>query len=116
MTFIPNRTCQLAKRNGTDIYGQPVFLQATTVPCAVVNYSLKIAKTSVRADTSATRGHAEEEEAVVRLLFPAVVNIAIGDQVTLDTISLKVMTAFPQSNVQGQIDHIQADLTLWEDE
>ena len=59
--FRPNLTCIISVSSGeTDVYGKPMPAKRVTERCAIVKLDIKNTKTSVRADTSASRGNARE--------------------------------------------------------
>lgn len=108
--FIPNTTCRLYSRTDTqDLYGQYSFAAPVTVGCSVVQMDLVVKKTSVRADSSASRGRAEEEIGLVRLLFPTSTSVKEGDVCEVDGYAIEVIRIFPRRNTVGQLDHYQVD-------
>jgi hypothetical protein len=109
--FIPNATCELYSRTDIqDVYGDFSFLPPQqNVPCAVVQMDLVVKKTSVRADSSASRGRAEEEIGLVRLLFPVTVSVKEGDIVAVDGQVVEVIRIFPRRDITGKLDHYQVD-------
>lgn len=108
--FRPNTHCLLFVRSDTqDLYGSYTFDDPITVPCTVVAMDLKVTKTSVRADSSASRGRAEEEIGTARILFKADATIKEGDQVQMDGNTLDCTRIFQRHDVLGKIDHLQVD-------
>lgn len=107
--FNPNNTCVLRKATATlDVRGERTYLPPKRgVPCAVVSLDLLIDKTSVRADSSGSRGRAEEQQGDALLLFPTYVTIANLDIVEVDGVTLEVISVFPRRNVLGQLDHFE---------
>lgn len=107
--FIPNNTCRHWKPSATiDIRGERTYILARSVtPCAVVSLDLLIDKTSVRADSSGSRGRAEEEQGDALLLFPAYVSIDENDIVEVDGAVLEVISVFPRRSVLGVLDHFE---------
>lgn len=97
----------------TDEFGQPTFGPARPAKCAVVKFLVGREKTSVRADSSGSRGNAEEITADARLLFPPATKILIGDKVTLFDVDLRVLNFTPRLSVAGRLDHYQVDLERW---
>lgn len=109
--FIPNATCRLYRHtNIKDLYGAYVFDAPVTVRCSVISLDLKVAKTSVRVDSSASRGRAEEEVGLATLLFLPNTQITEGDVVQVDGQVLEVIRLFPRRDVLGKVDHITVDL------
>jgi hypothetical protein len=109
--FLPNTSCTLHSRTDTqDIYGTYTFLPPKLkVPCGVTQMDLVVKKTSVRADSSASRGRAEEEIGLARLLFSKTVVIREGDVVEILGQVIEVSRIFPRLDILGQLDHVQVD-------
>lgn len=115
--FRPNALCQLSRQSEeTTVYGQTKLLAPKETNCAVVWLESQATKTSVRTDSSASRGNAREETIKSRMLFPTYVEIDKGDKVEIYGLALKVESVFPRHNVNGQFDHWQVDLTKWASE
>lgn len=112
--FIPNVTCTVTKANGGyDRYGQPTPGESREVRCSIIRLDLEDMKTSVRSDSSATRGMAREVVANARFMFPSDELIEIGDLLTvLNTIRLRVKSVYPRISVIGNLDHYQVDADI----
>lgn len=109
--FRPNTYCYVYQRSDEqDAYAQFTYSQPIKTPCSVTQMDLKVAKTSVRADSSASRGRAEEEIGMARLLFLPNAVLREGDIVTIDGNALEVMRIFQRHDVNGKVDHLQVDL------
>lgn len=110
MLFRPNTTCLLHSRQGAyDIYGKHSFAPAQTIPCAVISYDVSRLKSSVRVDSSGSRGRADELAGRARFLFPRTTTIVRGDVVFKDGYWLKVIEIHPRYAVDGRYDHIEVD-------
>ena len=107
--FVPNNTCSLYGATATmDIRGERTYLPVKLgVPCAVISLNLKIDKTSVRADSSGSRGRAEEDQGDAMLLFPASVEIQRNDIVACDGETLEAISIMPRRSVLGRLDHYE---------
>ncbi|MCR9222937.1 MAG: hypothetical protein NXH70_02610 [Hyphomonas sp.] len=113
--FRPNTTCLLYQGSATlDIYGASSFGTPATTPCAVIAYDLARTKTTVRADSSGTRGRGEHLEGVARFLFPKTVTINRGDKVYKDSYWLEVVEIHPRYDVSGTLDHWEVDFNRTE--
>lgn len=105
--FLPNTTCWLHRRSGApNRRGEYDYAPRVITPCSVVKLNLKTDHTSVRADSSASRGKAEEEQGDARLLFPANTVIAAGDIVEVEGEGIRATEIFPRRNVLGVLDHL----------
>lgn len=115
--FRPNVACTVVSMDKpTDLFGQPVRGVERKVKCGIVRLEVGILKTSVRADSSASRGQAIEQIAHSRLLFLPVVVIRPNDLVIVRGFTLEVDSIYPRYDVQGNLDHWQVDLHIWASE
>ena len=73
-------------------------------------------KTSIRADSSASKGQATEITALARILFLPNENIGPRDKVAVSGYELEVESVYPRHDVNGQLDHLQVDLKRWASE
>lgn len=97
----------------TDEYGQRQFGAVKNTRCAIVTLKAKSEKTSVRTDSSASGGRAEEKQGESRLLFrPGIVKL--GDRVTVVGMALRVLSVFPRHDVNGRHDHDEVDCEAWD--
>lgn len=113
MAFTPNIIGQLYKKDGYDKFGQPLTAGPFVCQLAVVNAKRKAQKTSVRADSSASRGAADEITADLgRILFPIHMNISIGDMVVFDGGRYNIVSKHLRRSVIGVIDHIECDIEV----
>lgn len=111
--FRPNLKCKLATYEKADGYGKRQYGPWKTVPCAIVKLVQESKKTSVRTDSSATRGTAQEILANARLLFPKYVSLKPGDRVSILGFELTVVSVFPRHNVLGNQDHWEIDFNVY---
>jgi hypothetical protein len=110
----PNLHCTITKAGETyDGYGRPVLGKTVRSLCSVVKLMNSAEKTSVRADSSASRGSAAEITADARLLFSPLTNITVGDKVIVAGFELRVMNVAPRFDVHSRLDHYQVDANVW---
>jgi hypothetical protein len=107
--FIPNNYGQLSRKLGANIYGERTFQAPVTVPCAIVDNTDQLKKTPVRADSSASRGAAEEDVSVAKILFPANIAIAKDDTFAITDLKLRVTMVQKRFSVFGVLDHLEVD-------
>lgn len=114
--FRPNKFGLLQRRTGYNGFGEPLFSPQVRVRCAVVSLNLNTAKTSVRTDSSATRGNAEEDTSTAKILFP--IDVRIGKEMKFEIAGqqFRVMDVQPRFAVNGRHDHDECMLTVWVDE
>jgi hypothetical protein len=95
------------------MYGKESLQSSAQLYCGVVRLSASNQKTSVRADSSASRGTAIEVTYDSRLLFLPLTEIGRGDKLTIVTLELRVETVQPRFDIRGRLDHLQVDLIAW---
>lgn len=104
-----NVACRHQKKTRTDMYGQENWSDPVQLRCAVVKLEHEKADTTVRADSSGTRGHADEKIAAAILLFKRKHgdNIALGDRLEVGSISLSVIKVRQRYDVMSRLDHYE---------
>tara|TARA_R110002074_G_scaffold5353_2_gene26351 strand:- start:1362 stop:1715 length:354 start_codon:yes stop_codon:yes gene_type:complete len=117
MILRPHISCTLYPTDGSDIYGKDLFLTPVVTTCAIVKLTETTERTSVRTDSSATRGYAGEITADARLLFsPAdAKHLKADTKVEVMGVTLKIATISQRLSIQGLLDHFQVDLNKWVD-
>ncbi|MBO6507505.1 MAG: hypothetical protein JJ979_03300 [Roseibium sp.] len=111
--FVPNNKGELSSQEGHNVYGEPAFDPPVTVQCGVVRLNHTSQKTSVRTDSSASRGAAEESVASSKILFPADLSPVIGDKFEISGISLRIFKIEPRYSITGVLDHWECELEAW---
>ena len=122
-TIRPKTPCYIVSHiEQFDGHGR-VKLKATRkrTKCAIVSLYDAAGKTTVRADSSASRGRAEEHLSDARLLFKPNVEIKIGDVVVIpvkggDSVSIKITSIFRRPDIEGAIHHIDVEGDRWASE
>lgn len=111
--FEPNQMGKLYKLAGRDVHARSTFEDPIDCPFGSVNMDIGSRKTSVRADSSASRGSADETSAErAKILVPAFINIDIGDKFECDEGLFIVMTRHVRRSVMGYIDHFECNLEV----
>lgn len=111
--FKPNLKCQLRRRIGTNVYAEEVLGDPVIVGCSIVNLKVFLEKSSVRADSSGSRGSAQEQIADGVLLFLPSAKVGIDDQILLNGWKLRVIGLEPRFSLAGVLDHYEATVTVW---
>lgn len=111
--FRPNLTCYIRHQDGYDAYGMPIQGKKVKEPCAVVKKVLVSDKTSVRADSSASRGNARELEAeTVFLLSPKTI-AKIDSLLEIHGDSFRIISMHARFAISGRLDHYECNCTYW---
>lgn len=115
MLIQPNIDVVVTKRGGHDMYGQEMPGREIKSRCSIVKLLSGMERTSVRTDSSASKGSAHESVSDAVLLFPPDIDIEFGDKVTLAVTNthLKIIGIFPRHDVVGRLDHLQVTAVVW---
>lgn len=112
--FRPNQNCQIQKASGkNDVYGMPVPGAKLPERLAIIELNILNEKSSVRADTSASRGNAQEMEVISKFLLTKNTAAEINDILIYGGHSFRVKSMFPRHNLQGVLDHYEVTCTFW---
>lgn len=113
MAFTPNLVGMIQRKSGYDIHGRPVLSEPTPCQFAIVNAKRQQDKTSVRADSSASRGMADEiTTGLGRILVAKHESVEIGDVFSFDGDSYDVKSKHVRRSVFGEIDHFECDIEV----
>lgn len=114
MATVYNSTCTIHKTQRFDLYGQPTFDSGVVEKCAVIMLVNKSQHTTVRADSSASRGHGDEIVASAKLILIPLTKAAIGDRLVIDGIALRVISRMPvYDTLTGKITGFQVACEQW---
>jgi len=114
--FIPNRIAYIRRKSKTtDMYGQHTYGQKEAIHYALVRYDTVIEDSTVRADSSATRGNIKEFHASGRILVEKRHNPDFGDLVIVEGRVYQIKGVEIRFNVLGKLDHYQCELEKYED-
>lgn len=102
--------CVITARNGSDIYGQPKYDAPVNAYCSVIKFKVSRQHSTVRADSSGSRGHADEVVADVKLLMN--VEPSLDDRLVVRAQRLRVLSVMPRFTVMGKLDHFEVEATI----
>lgn len=112
--FRPNLPCRIQLSSGkNDVYAQPIPGSQVSERCAVVKLIISNEKSSVRADSSASRGNAMEEEAMSVILLQSTTKANIDDIVEVSGVKLRIKAKHARYDVSGRLDHYEIQATFW---
>lgn len=114
MPLFARTPCALRIPGARDIYGKATLGAAKPALCSIVRFEIGADKTSVRTDSSASRGNAEEATAAVRLLFPPLYPVTTGTVVEMLGARVEIISVHPRHTVTGEVDHYQVDAQVAE--
>lgn len=113
--FRPNLDCVVRQKAGNDVYGMPSYGNRKRERCAIVKKVLRNDKTSVRADSSASRGNARELEADVLILIAPKTTAEIDAILDVAGDRFRVMTKHGRYSISGELDHYELGCTYYSD-
>ena len=108
--FRPNQTGRLERLTGRDQHSRPTYAAAVPLPHAVIHLNDKNQKTSVRADSSASRGAADEVVVDGKILVAKSLQVARGDRVHVGDGIYAIMATHKRWTVFGLFDHTECVL------
>jgi hypothetical protein len=111
--IIPTLPVEIYRKVGFDLHGQPKFVRQCDQKAAPVRLVFNNQHTTVRTDSSGSRGHATETTADVVLLLLPHVDVRLDDQIQLLGYKLKVTQVHPRYTVRGKHDHTQIHCDIW---
>lgn len=104
--------CVLIKRGGHNLYGDKVEGARIQERCGVVKLATGQGSTTVRVDSGATRGGAEEGNAHAVLLMRPTSKVEIDDLIEIHGVKLRVTGKRLRFSVYGRLDHFQVEANL----
>lgn len=112
--FRPNQTCRIQLASGkSDVHGQALPARFVSERCSIVKLVISNEKSSVRADSSASRGNAMEFEAASVILLPAATQAKIDDIIAVTGVKLRIMALHQRFDATGRHDHTEVHATFW---
>ncbi|WP_374335523.1 hypothetical protein [Methyloversatilis sp.] len=104
--------CKIRSKSETNLYGQASWGLYRASKCSVIKLKTSVGNTTVRADSSGTRGHADERILDAVLLFLPSDMVRMGDEVTVGGIVGEVISIEGIFDIYGKIDHYRVGLKL----
>lgn len=112
MRMRPRTPCTITPTIGFDNFGQEQLGKPVGVKCSIISLSLKTGPTSVRTDSSASRGSASEKTSEARILLaPSLATM--NAKVEVSGRSFRIMAIDPRHTMGGTHDHDEVDLVVW---
>jgi len=111
--FQPNLVGYISSLEGYDTYAREIFSERRPCPFAVIDLEIGAEKTSVRADSSASRGTADEMTAQrAKILIANYITCKVNDRFEFEDVDYKIVSCFARRSVDGVIDHFECDLEV----
>lgn len=88
-----------------DMDGEPSYMTAVEQPCSVISLDLVLDRSSVRADSSASRGRAQEIGGSAMILVSPTLTILKQDIAEIQGELFEVIAVWPRTRVRGGVHH-----------
>ena len=113
-TLLYRNPCFLSSADGTyDKFGNERIGPERSAVCAIVKLVQRSEKSTVRADSSGSRGAAQELVTDAVLLFKPFYTINHDDCIRIGNTRLRVTGVTPRFLITGGIDHYQVECAVW---
>ena len=110
----PCNFCLISKKTSVDLYGQESHLPAVSERCSIVKCRKYEQHTTVRADSSSSRGFANEFLSQNKILLLPATIASFDDKLTVANIVIRVTSLTPMYDVWGKLDHYELVGESWE--
>lgn len=104
---ILNIPCIIIKPAGHDVYGQEIAGQAQREKCAIVKLTVASQHSTVRVDSGATRGAADEAVSDSVILLGKKSIVGLDDYIEVSSVKLRVKAIRSRFTVSGKLDHYE---------
>lgn len=115
LIFTPKNSCVVIKNEGNDLYGLPKPGKRYAEKCSIVKFIVSNEKSSVRADSSASRGNAMELQSDGVFLMRTNTKARIDDLIEIGEHRMRVMGIHARYNTAGVLHHYEVHCTYWSD-
>lgn len=113
--YRPNQSCTIRLNTEYSLFGTPIEGRRKREKCAIVRLLIANEKSSVRADSSASRGNARELQSDSLFLFGPQTAVEIDSVVELLGDSFRVTSKQPRFDMRGRLDHFEVGCSYWSD-
>jgi len=104
--FIPNTDAKLLRKAAKrDIHGRESFAPGVPIRVSVVSLAEAVIESSVRADSTASRGAADQLVLQAKILVPPHIKVVKGDVIEVVGRLVEVASVQPRIDVLGKHDH-----------
>lgn len=106
--FTPNQKGTFKPKTGRNLDGEETYGDPLPLALSVVRLAARSEKTSVRSDSSASRGQADQMVAESVILTKNL--LGVDDLVEIVGMTLRVIGTHPRFTVSGALDHWEVSL------
>lgn len=105
--FRPNQRARYLARIGRDRHAREVYAEPVEIGVGIVSLGSAIQKTTVRSDSSGSRGAAEETATTGVFLVASTVTARRDDMIEFMGESYRILRAEPRFTSWGKLDHFE---------
>jgi hypothetical protein len=112
--FKPNVPCSISRADGKhDLYGKSTPKEVAKERCAIIKMTNLAQHSSVRQDTSPSRGSAMQLESDATLAFLPTTVLELDDVISVAGFQLRVRGKSPKYSLQGTLDYYLVETIVW---
>lgn len=108
--FRPNLIGTLKRVTGFDLHAREIYAEPIECPFAQLIFTRDAERTTVRADSSGSRGSADETVSDASVLIVPYIRPTFGDRFEFDGFTYKIVGIHPRRSVTGALDHWECTL------
>lgn len=109
----PNQIFIVQQQGANDVYGQPTQGLRSRERGSIVKFPTTDVKSSVRTDSSASRGNAHEYQTDAVVLLTNKTQAGLHDFLIIRGFTLRIMMMHPRYSAAGVLDHYECELQIW---
>jgi hypothetical protein len=109
----PTLSMSILRKVGNDLRGQPRLCPIGSELFAPVKLEFSSTHSTVRTDSSGSRGAADEAMGNVIILCVPATKVRLDDQLVIDGHQLRVTKTHKRYTPTGVLDHVQVWCELW---
>lgn len=106
-------TLALYRRGGLNIYGEPKLQYLRNSTVGVVRFIEGVVQSSVRADSSASRGKADVDTFNAILILPLETDARVDDVIVMEGKKLNVVSLHRRWGLRGRPGHLEIGANIW---
>jgi len=112
MMFRPTVACKIKHKTGVNAYGETTYSEFQDSMCDVLELTLGFQKTPVGGTYTASRGSADEDTGIVRLLLDPSTPVVVNDVVQVNGSDFILNSVRIRYDVFGVLDHYEVGGTI----
>jgi hypothetical protein len=109
----PLNSCTITPRTGVDRYSQATLGSPRIERCSIVKAIKTSQHTTVRADSSASRGYADEFVMTNKILLLPTTIATIDSKLEVAGVSIRIKSMHPRYDAFGILDHYEVTGEAW---